>query len=92
MGPLTLSDSAVESKSCPQPKFGLGSQATRSSLLWVCSNHVLSGSFIGQFRAPCSMVSEHGIQDGEQFSHHCDEGDFIRFAGRDETLEKSFER
>ena len=46
----------------------------------------------GQFRVPCSVVSEHGIQDGEQFSQHCDEGDFIRFAGSDETLEEGFER
>ena len=48
--------------------------------------------FFGQFRVPCSVVSEHGIQDGEQFSQHCDEHDFIRFAGGDETLEEGFER
>ena len=41
---------------------------------------------IGQFRVPCGLGSEHGVDDGEQLTDAGDEGHFFRFAGGAETL------
>ena len=40
---------------------------------------------------PCRFCFEHGVQNGDHFSHGNDKGDFVFFAFVDESVEKKLE-